>query len=150
MKKAVIIIGLLFGFIGLQAQDGGKQQGTDCYSKWLKKFKERGCEDVGDGIYTDVIVVVREITASGPTTNCYDGKVEVKGGKVMNFFILLEDGTYEKIPKELKQETRYVTIEEGMSKTIVTKDNTLINILWPKKIKPKKAPFKKAAEPTDD
>lgn len=149
MKKAVIIIGLIFGFIGLQAQDGSKQ-GTDCYSKWVKKFKERGSEEVADGIYTDVIIVVREIPTSGATTNCYDGKVEVKGGKVMSFSILLEDGTYEKIPKELKQETRYVTIEEGMSKTIVTKDNSLINILWPKKIKPKKAPFKKAAEPTDD
>jgi hypothetical protein len=146
MNKAIIIIGLLFTFLGATAQETAKQQSGDCYSKWLKKFKERGATEVADGIYNDVIIVVREVA----TTNCFDGKVEVKGGKVNDFFILLEDGTYERLAKEIKQETRFATIEEGMSKTIVTKDNLLINILWPKKIKPKKAPFKKAAEPVED
>src|ERR1700741_3190189 len=141
MKKAIIVIGLLFGFFAGQAQETTKQNG-DCYAKWVKKFKERGAEDVADGIYKDVIIVVREASS----TNCYEGKAEVKGGKVNSFHIQREDGTYERLPKELKQETRYPTIEEGMSKTIITKDNVLINILWVKKIKPKKAPFKKAVE----
>lgn len=145
MKKAIVVIGLLFGFIAGQAQEAPKQNG-DCYSKWVKKFKERGADDVGDGIYKDVIIVIRDASS----TSCYDGKAEVKGGKVNSFAIQLEDGTYERLAKEIKQETRYATIEEGMSKTIITKDNILINILWVKKIKPKKAPFKKAAEPTDD
>jgi hypothetical protein len=37
-----------------------------------------------------------------------------------------------------------------MSKTVVTYEDELINVLFIKKIKPKKAGFIKAAEPTDD
>jgi hypothetical protein len=49
-----------------------------------------------------------------------------------------------------KSDIKDITIGNGISKTLITKDNQLINIIWPKKIKPKKAGFKKAPEPTDD
>jgi hypothetical protein len=49
-----------------------------------------------------------------------------------------------------KSDIKDITINNGISKTLITKDNQLINIIWPKKIKPKKAGFKKAPEPTDD
>ncbi len=150
MRKA-IIIGLLFGFIAAQAQKSTKTEKTskpepDCYLKWFKKFKERGAYDVADGMYTDVIVVIRETA----TANCYDGKADVYQGKVTKFSILLEDGTYANIPHELKPESKGVSIEGGISKAMLTTDNKRIYVLWPKMIKPKPAPFKKAAEPADD
>lgn len=148
MRKVLIIIGLLFGFGTTQAQNSTKtsKPEADCYLKWFKKFKERGAYDVADGIYTDVIIVIRETA----TANCYDGKAEVYKGLVTKFSILLEDGTYANIPHELKQESKGVAIEGGMSKAMLTTDNKHIYVLWPKVIKPKPAPFKKAAEPTDD
>ena len=43
-----------------------------------------------------------------------------------------------------------VKIINGISGNMLTTYNQLINVLWPKKIKPKKAKASIAAEPTDD
>ena len=118
----------------------------NCYNIWAQKFDERGADDVADGTYNDVIVTFR----NGANAECFQGKAIVKEHKIEQFFIMLDDGNYEPVQRIWKNDTKDVTISNGISKSLITKDNQLVNIIWPKKIKPKKAGFKKAAEPTDD
>ena len=138
---ALLFLGMSFTF----AQETAKQE-LNCYNKWSQKFEERGAEDIADGTYTDVIVTFRQ----GANADCFNGKAVVKDGKVQSFFIELEDGTFEQVNRIWKTDTKDLTIVNGISKTIVSKDNVLVNVLWPKKIKPKKAAPIKAIEPTDD
>ena len=139
-----LLLFLSFG-LSIQAQETTKPD-LNCYNKWALRFEERGADEVADGAYTDVIVSFR----LGATAECFQGKAIVKDKKVESFYILLEDGTYEQVVRVWKTEVKDVTITNGISKTLITKDNQLVNILWVKKIKPKKAAFKKAMEPTDD
>lgn len=145
MKKTLTILGMMVFLAGAKAQDEPKTE-LNCYNKWSQKFEERGADEVADGTYTDVIVTFRQQAHA----DCYNGKVIVKFGKVESFFIELEDGTYEQVIRVWKSDIKDMPIINGISKTVITKDNILVNILWPKKIKPKKAAAKKAAEPTDD
>lgn len=119
----------------------------NCYNKWAAKFEERGAEDVKDGVYTDVIITVRY---KGNAT-CYSGKVEIIEGKVNKFYILLEDGTYDEFKKTWKNNSnKDKKIINGISETMITIHNELVNILFPSKLKPKKPKPKMAPEPTDD
>lgn len=145
MKLLTTIALLFLGTAISSAQETVKQE-LNCYNKWSQKFEERGAEDVADGTYTDVIVTFRQ----GANADCFNGKAIVKEGKVQSFYIELEDGTYEQVNRVWKTDIKDLTIVNGISKTIVSKDNVLVNVLWPKKIKPKKAAPKKAVEPTDD
>jgi len=146
MQKTIILL-LFIVSINLKAQETAKAD-LNCFNKWAQKFDERGAEDVADGTYTDVIVTFR----SGANAECFQGKAVVKEHKIEIFYITLDDGTYEQVQRMWKSEMNIkdITINNGISKTLITKDNQLINVIWPKKIKPKKAGFKKAAEPTDD
>ncbi len=145
MKKTFTLFLLTLTGLFVNAQETSKPD-LNCYNKWALKFEERGAEDVPDGAYTDVIISFRQ----GATAECFEGKAIVKDKKVESFYILLEDGTYEQVIRVWKSENKDMTITNGISKTIITKDNQLVNVLWPKKIKPKKAAFKRAAEPIDD
>lgn len=119
----------------------------NCYNKWSVKFDERGAEEVLDGIYTDVIITSR----TGAKSNCWSGKAEVNGKKLVKFYIILEDGSYEEVKRSWKKDSnKNVSIINGISASMITVHNELINVLWPKKIKSKKAAAKKAPEPTDD
>jgi len=144
MKKIITLLALTFSFTIL-AQEAAKPE-LNCYNKWSQKFDERGAEDVADGTYTDVVVVFRV----GANAECFQGKALVKDHKVEIFYIMLDDGTYDQVQRVWKSDIKEITINNGISKTLITKDNQLINIIWPKKIKAKKAGFKKAPEPTDD
>jgi len=144
MQKIITLLALTFS-LSLLAQETPKAD-LNCYNKWAQKFDERGAEDVADGTYTDVIVAFR----NGANAECFQGKAVVKEHKVETFYIMLDDGTYDAIQRIWKNDVRDVSISNGISKTLITKDNQLINIIWPKKIKAKKAGFKRAAEPTDD
>jgi hypothetical protein len=150
MKKFYTISAIfLFAFSYGQTtpkNTGGKGAELNCYNKWVEKLDERGAEDVADGIYDDVIITVR----SGPNADCFNGKVEVKDKKVLALYILREDNTYEELRWVWKDGGKNVTIHNGVSTNFQTKENKLVNVIWPKKIKPKKAPFKKAPEPVDD
>lgn len=117
----------------------------NCYLKWMKKFEERGGEHVADGTYDDVIITFRQGTAA----QCYNGKVIVHDGKIHTYYLLMEDGNYEEVKKKLKYEMD-IPINSGVSKTIVTQYDELINIMFVKKLKPKKKGYVKAAEPVDD
>ena|ERR1017187_4632322 len=144
MKKLIILLALIVS-INVVAQETVKIE-LNCYNKWAQKFDERGAEDVADGTYTDVIITFR----TGANAECFQGKAIVKEHKIDLFYIMLDDGTYDQVQRVWKNDVRDVTISNGISKTLITKDNQLINVIWPKKIKAKKAGFKRAAEPTDD
>ena len=145
MKKIVTVLSL-FTSVLVFGQEAQKVQELNCYNKWAQKFEERGSEDVADGAYVDVIVTFRH----GANAECFEGKAVVKDKKVETFYILLDDGKFDEVVRVWKNDIKDVTITNGISKTLITKDNQLINIIWPKKIKPKKAGFKKAPEPVDD
>lgn len=144
MKHFLILSATLLALAG-QAQD--KPVELNCYNKWAIKFEERGAANVEDGTYDDVIITSRQ----GPAAKCYNGKAEVKMGKVVKIFILLDDGNYEEMKRNWKNNSNAnVSIINGMSTTMQTMQGELINVLWPKKIKPRKAKPTAAPEPTDD
>jgi len=148
MKKIITSLTLLLSITfasSAQTQTKANEEDTNCYLKWAQKFEERGAEDVADGTYDDVIISFR----NGSDAQCFSGKCEVKEGKVVGMYIRLENNTYEKVAKKLRDNFP-ITITNGMSKAIITLDDEIINVLFIKKIKPKKAGFQKAPEPTDD
>ena len=142
MKRYLLVCGFVLT-LGLNAiaQSSGDNA---CYTKYAKKFEERGAEEITDGIYTD-----GRRTGSigiGNTENCYVGKCEVKGGKVMAMYMKLEDGKYEPFSRKPKYE-QSITINNGMSTPFIIIEDEKINVLFPKKLKPKKAEFIKAPDP---
>jgi hypothetical protein len=144
MKHIFLSIALL---ITLQFFAQEKQVELNCYNKWAAKFEDRGAEEVKDGVYDDVIITNRQ----GAKAICNNGKVEVKGGKVLRFYILLSDGSHEEVHKTWKNKSNEnVTITNGISKSLISVHGELINVMWPNKIKAKKAKPTNAPEPTDD
>ena len=147
IKIILTTIALSISTSQLSAQEEPATRELNCFNKWSIKFDERGAEDVKDGVYTDVIITSRV----GAKANCYSGKAEVSKGLLLRCYIVLEDGTYEEVKRTWKNNTnKEVTIVNGISSAMITNHNELINVLWPKKVKPKKAAAKKAPEPTDD
>lgn len=144
MKKIGVFV-LLFAALSCFSQE--KAADLNCYNKWAAKFEDRGADEVKDGVYEDVIITNRQ----GNKAICNNGKAQVVKGKVVSFSILLSDGTYEEVKKTWKDKSREsVTIINGISKTMISVHNELINVLWPNKIKPKKAKPTTAPDPTDD
>jgi hypothetical protein len=145
MKKlfTLLLIASAFPFASI-AQE--KDESTNCYILWAQKFEDRGAFDVEDGTYTDVVITFR----SGSNADCFNGKAEVKDGKVTGMYLKLEDGNYEPVTRKWKYEIKEVTITNGISKTLITKDDVLINVLFVKKIKPRKKGYDKAPLPSDD
>jgi hypothetical protein len=76
----------------------------------------------------------------------------VRKKKLVKFYIIKEDNTEEEVTRTWKKEfdNKDIDIINGISETMLTVHNEMINVLWPKKIKAKKAAAKKAPEPTDD
>ncbi len=146
IKSILIAIAITATALQLEAQTEEPRE-LNCFNKWSVKFDERGAEEVADGVYTDVIITSR----IGSKANCYSGKAEVSAHKLLRCYIILEDGTYEEIKRTWKNNSQKdVDIINGISTSMITVHNELINVLWPKKIKAKKAAAKKAPDPTDD
>lgn len=146
IKSILIAFAITFSALQLQSQTDEPRE-LNCFNKWSVKFDERGAEEVADGVYTDVIITSR----IGAKASCYSGKAEVSGHKLLRCYIILEDGTYEEVKRTWKNNSnKEVAIINGISSSMVTVHNELINVLWPKKIKAKKAAAKKAPDPTDD
>lgn len=148
MSKLVLIVSIVYFVSGnVFSQKKTEVPELNCYNKWAIKFEERGAEEVKDGVYTDVIVTFRQ----GSKANCYSGKAEVNGGKLVKFYTILEDGTFEEVKRTWKNDSnKDVEIVNGKSRTMITVHNELIDVLWPNKIKAKKAAPKRAPDPTDD
>lgn len=130
-----------------QAPAGTEEVEPNCYQKYALLFEKRGALEVEDGTYNDVIITFRK----GSNADCYNGKVEVVKGIVTAMYIKFSDGTFEKIEKKYKNDPAHMNIVNGMSSTLITKDDeTLINVLFVKKIKPKKKEYQRAPEPAVD
>jgi len=151
-----------FAFIGMLFYFNGNSQTTttsapassttqtqaapsNCYTRWEEKFEERGADDVKDGVYDNVIISVR----SGPAAQCYNGKVEVKDGKIISMQRQLADGTYEEYKPKLKYEIP-MKIVNGISVPLISQDDDLINVIFPKTLKPKKVGYASAPDPPQD
>lgn len=144
MKNLLLSASLLLS-LNFLAQE--KVTDLNCYNKWAAKFEDRGAEEVKDGVYEDVIITNRQ----GSKAVCNNGKAEVMKGKVIKFYILLSDGSYEEVKKTWKNKSNEnVNIINGISKSMFTVHGELINVLWPNKIKPKKAKPTNAPDPSDD
>jgi hypothetical protein len=144
MKK-LFLLALTLSSLSFFAQD--KPVELNCYNKWAAKFEERGADAVADGVYEDVIISNRQ----GAKATCNNGRAEIKNGKLVKFAILLSDGTYEEVKRTWKDKSsENVTVINGISTSMLSVHGELFNVLWPKKIKPKKAKPTAAPEPTDD
>lgn len=144
MKKILLATSLFITLISFSQE---KPIELNCYNKWAAKFEDRGAEDVKDGVYEDVIISIRQ----GAKAVCHNGKAEVIKGKLTKFYTLLSDGTYEEVKRTWKNASNEnVNIINGISKSMISVHNELINVLWPAKIKPKKAKPTIAPDPTDD
>ncbi|MEW6468875.1 MAG: hypothetical protein AB1458_08125 [Bacteroidota bacterium] len=144
MKRLILLCGALL-FCASASFSQGTDEETNCYLKWAKKFEERGGEEVPDGTYDDVIITIRQ----GTKAECYYGKVEVVKGKITQMWLKQDGGTYEVLDKKYKI-TNEMKIVNGMSTTLVTVDDELVNVIFYKKLKPKKPGYQKAPEPKDD
>ena len=130
-----------------QVPAGTEEVEPNCYQKYAKLFESRGALDVEDGTYSDVIISIRR----GSNADCYNGKVEVVKGAITNMYIKFSDGTFEKIERKYKNDPPVMHIVNGMSSTLITKDDeSLYNVLFVKKIKPKKKEYQRAPEPASD
>lgn len=148
MKK-IFLFTALTCMISISASAQKKTEAVElnCFNKWSVKFEERGAEEIKDGPYTDVIITFRQ----GAKADCYSGKADVKDGKLINFYLTLDDGSYDKVQKVWKNNSdKDVEIINGISRTMITVHNELINVIWPNKLKPKKAAPKRAPEPVED
>ena len=144
MKKLVLLPFFLFALTTFSQE---KTIELNCYNKWAAKFEDRGAEEVKDGVYEDVIVTTRQ----GAKATCNNGKAEIRNGKLIKFYILLSDGSHEEVKRTWKNNSNEnVTVINGMSKSMISVHNELINVLWPSHIKAKKAKPTTAPDPVDD
>jgi hypothetical protein len=147
MIKKILLAGIIALTVTQVKAQTEEPRELTCYNKWSQKFDERGAEEVEDGIYTDVIITSR----IGSKANCWSGKAEVRNRKLVRFYIIKEDNSEEEVKRTWRDNSnKDVMIINGISASMVTVHNELINVLWPKKIKAKKAAAKKAPDPSDD
>ncbi|MBK6522425.1 MAG: hypothetical protein KBG47_04680 [Bacteroidia bacterium] len=146
--KTKVMFALFFAFsVNVAMAQKEEKIELNCYNKWAVKFEERGAEEIKDGIYTDVIISSR----LGNKATCNSGKAEVLKGKLIKCYTLLSDGTYEEIKRTWKNKSNEnVNIVGGISKSMLTVHNEIINVLWPSSMKAKRAKPIQAPEPTDD
>lgn len=140
MKKLIVVAGLICGSFALLAQES-----ATCYQKYAKVFEIRGANSVEDGTYDDVIISIRK----GRFADCFLGKVTVRDGVILKNSIKMSyvDDTFEPLIRSYKYDEP-VTIVGGISKTLLTNDEELINIMFVSAIKPKKKALKRAPEPS--
>ena len=148
MKKILLSLLILSFFGAANAQTAEDEVKQTCYQRYAKVFEKRGAFEVEDGTYDDVIITFRK----GSMAECFYGKVSVKNGEILthDMHLKFEDNTYEEIIRNFKYKEQPVTISGGMSRTMVTVDEELINVLFVKKIRPKKKSYYKAPDPDFD
>ncbi len=141
MKKISLIGLILFAF------SLGAQENQTCFQKYAKVFEVRGANPVPDGTYKEIIIAIRK----GSFADCLMGAVKVKDGIIdpNSISIAMVDDSFEPFRRAYKSDEP-INIINGMSKTLLTEDEELINILFVNAIKPKKKAFKKAPDPSFD
>lgn len=138
MKYLTLIFCVAFFTPRIQAQD------ESCFQRYAKVFEIRGTENVEDGWHEDVVVTLRK----GSFADCFIGKVKVENGIVIPQSIALKfvDDNYETLKRTYKYEIP-ITIIQGISKTMVSEDEELINVLFVNAVKPKKKAYERAPDP---
>ncbi len=149
MKKVLLGI-ILFATLApasiAQVKKGGQEVvAPNCYQKYAAVFEKRGAKHVEDGVHDDIIITIRQ----GINADCFYGRVKVDQGKISKMEFKFEDGTFEFLDKRYKQRFDG-TIQNGMSRSQVTEDDEIINVLFVKHIKPKKKEYMKAPDPNFD
>lgn len=146
MKKFLLLIITITLFTSVKAQKPETVQ--TCHQKYVAVFEKRGAFPIEDGIYDNVIITFRK----GSLADCFYGKVKVQNGDIVpqEMYLKFEDDTYERLQKKFRYPEEKVTIEQGMSKTMIMSDDELITVLFVKNIRPKKKSFVKAADPDFD
>lgn len=143
--KRLLLAGAVCAAFLATAQDQSAE--LNCYNKWSAKFEERGADRVEDGVYDDVIITNRQ----GAKAICYRGKAEVREGLITRFYVLLNDGTYDEVKRTWKNNSNQnVEVINGISTSMISIHNELINVIWPNKIRPKKGIPVVAADPVED
>jgi hypothetical protein len=149
MKKIItLIVSIIFVNTLFSQQTVDEELPATCYQKYASVFEKRGAFPVENGTHDDVIITFRK----GSSADCFLGKVTVKEGilDINEIYMKFEDNTYEKVEKKYKYAEEKINIVNGISKTIVCYDDELINIMFTKKIKPKKKNYARAKEPEFD
>lgn len=122
------------------------QTESSCYDQWAKAFEIRGADEVKDGWHEGVIISIR----AGSKTKCYTAKVQIQSAEIHDIFIKFVDGKYELYKPDWKYPDQKATIINGISKTLQTKDDELVNIIFINHLKPKKKAFELAPLPDID
>lgn len=143
MKKILLISLISFGFTAYSQSNSE----PTCFQKYAKAFEVRGANNVPDGTYKEVVISIRK----GSFADCFMGKVVVKNGIIDKdaIYLTFVDGQYEQLRRSYKSDEA-INIINGMSKTLLTEDEELINVMFVNAIKPKKKAFKKAPDPDFD
>jgi hypothetical protein len=120
------------------------QPALNCFEKYAKKFEERGANNVEDGWHEGVVISIRK----GSVAECIPGKVKVENGKIVAIYRQFSDGTFEETPmKKTYKSGSEIVIVNGISYSMLTTEDEVINIIFPKHIKPPKKQFKTAVDP---
>lgn len=119
---------------------------VSCYNQWAKAFEIRGAEEIKDGWHDGVVLSIRR----GSKNMCYTAKVQLEKGAVKDMFIKYVDGKYEPYLPKLKYEDQKAVIINGITKTLQTTDDELINIIFINHLKPKKTAYELAPLPNPD
>jgi hypothetical protein len=145
MKKLYALSVFIFGLsFGLYAQTPAAEDGS-CYYQYLKVFELRGAQEATDGTYDDVVISIRK----GTRTDCYTGKVIIEKKFIRTMYIKFSDGNYD-LFEPLYKFKEDIIVVSGKSKTQVTVDDQLIDVFFPKLLKPKKKAYERAPLPSLD
>lgn len=136
---------LLFAILTMGLGQLSAQEESTCYQRYAKVFEVRGADNVEDGWHENVVITIRK----GSFAECLMGKVLVKDGAIDKRSIALKfvNDKYEKLDRAYKYDEP-ANIFQGISKTMVTMDEELINIMFVDAIKPKKKAFERAPDPS--
>ncbi|MCX6182722.1 MAG: hypothetical protein NT150_12430 [Bacteroidetes bacterium] len=141
-----LLLGLVFLMVSTLSY--AQETSSNCYEKYAKKFTERGAFIVEDGWHEDIVITIRK----GTTAECIPGKVRVEKGVIVAMYRRFSDGTYEETPmtKTYKhKEEMTIAAGSGISKSMLTTEDEIINVVFTKHIKPPKKKFAAATDPDD-
>lgn len=145
MKYVVLVFVIIYASVGLFAQSSSNSEDKSCFTLWAKAFEIRGSNEVKDGWHEDVVLSIR----AGSRNDCYTAKVQVENGNIKDIFIKYVDGRYEPFLPKFKYDQK-ITIVNGISRTMQTVDDELINIIFINHLLPKKQAYEKAPLPSLD
>lgn len=143
MKKILFSV-LLLTLISFNAFSQNDE--TSCFNQWAKAFEVRGGDEVKDGWHDNVVLSIRH----GSKTTCYSAKVQVEKNEIKDIFIKYVNGKYEPYLPKWKYEDQKALITNGISKTMQTIEDDLINIIFINHLKPKKTAYELAPLPNPD